>query len=276
MRPPATDARVCAPRTQAFIGVLDGHGQYGELCSDFVVQTLPPLLRQNLEHASMDMDTLQQILKSTFRTTNTLLHKHKIDSSLSGTTLTSVLMIGDRLITANVGDSRVVAAYRKTSRGGEVEYKAVPLTTDHKPELPQEKARIVSKGGRVAPWAQTDLDHILRVWLKDEDTPGIGEAGGVRSELGARRFYRSHPAPVLPCSSHVAILRGPSGIAGGYHCGAGLHGVQDYRESCLRPPGYGWNLGVHRRSRGRRHRRERHACSREDVSRSGRLFDCRR
>jgi serine/threonine protein phosphatase PrpC len=49
-----------------------------------------------------------------------------------------------------VGDSRGVLA-RVSRNGG---YDAVPLTKDHKPMLPEEKARIIASNGRVERYVQ--------------------------------------------------------------------------------------------------------------------------
>ena len=51
----------------------------------------------------------------------------------AGTTAIVVLMTKDKYFTANIGDSRAVLC-----RNG----KAVPLSTDHKPDLPSEHNRI--------------------------------------------------------------------------------------------------------------------------------------
>ena len=51
---------------------------------------------------------------------------------------------------------------------------AIPITIDHKPELPVEKERILSTGGRV--FAVEYLDGVKgpeRVWLSDMNVPGL-------------------------------------------------------------------------------------------------------
>ncbi|XP_042463859.1 probable protein phosphatase 2C 24 [Zingiber officinale] len=64
-----------------------------------------------------------------------------IESDIVGSTAVVALLDGNRkLVVANCGDSRAVL-----SRGGQ----AVPLTDDHKPDRPDELARIEGAGGRV-------------------------------------------------------------------------------------------------------------------------------
>ena len=57
-----------------------------------------------------------------------------------GSTALCCLVHGSRLVVANAGDSRAVAC---------VAGRTVPLTTDHKPNLPAERARIHLAGGTV-------------------------------------------------------------------------------------------------------------------------------
>ncbi|VAH39671.1 unnamed protein product [Triticum turgidum subsp. durum] len=60
--------------------------------------------------------------------------------AIVGSTAVVALLVRDRLIVANCGDSRAVL-----SRGGV----AVPLSHDHKPDRPDEMARIKAAGGKV-------------------------------------------------------------------------------------------------------------------------------
>ena len=89
---------------------------------------------------------------------------------LSGSTCVSLIYTPSKIITANVGDSR--AFMGKLTNG---KWKSLDLTRDHKPSLPDENNRILSKGGRIEPMRDDDDSFIgpLRVWLKDEDYPGL-------------------------------------------------------------------------------------------------------
>lgn len=57
-----------------------------------------------------------------------------------GSTALCVLRVGGALFTAHAGDSRAVAS---------VDGRALRLTKDHKPDLPEERKRIEALGGRV-------------------------------------------------------------------------------------------------------------------------------
>ena len=69
----------------------------------------------------------------------------RIDCEFSGSTSVVSFLKGKTLTTAWVGDSRGVLGRSKAGGG----YEAVPLTKDHKPTAPEEKARIVATNGRV-------------------------------------------------------------------------------------------------------------------------------
>ena len=65
----------------------------------------------------------------------------------SGSTVTAVLFDSLRIYCANAGDSRAVL-YTQGKKGG---LKVTPLSEDHKPCLPKERARVEKVGGRVNP-----------------------------------------------------------------------------------------------------------------------------
>ena len=61
-------------------------------------------------------------------------------------------IIGDRFLAANAGDTRIIIGTRKGFSF---------LTKDHKPDLPEEKARIESLGGRVLSYGAPRVEGIL-------------------------------------------------------------------------------------------------------------------
>lgn len=65
---------------------------------------------------------------------------HLMESSLTGSTAVVAVVTDRYIIVANVGDSRAVLCH-----GGI----AIPLSFDHKPDRPDERARIEASGGRV-------------------------------------------------------------------------------------------------------------------------------
>lgn len=94
-----------------------------------------------------DTEDMAGHLWDTFCTVNNFItNESGIDCTFSGATATVSVLIGGRLTSAWVGDSRAVLGRLE---GGSVH--AYDLTNDHKPDLPEETARIESAGGRVEP-----------------------------------------------------------------------------------------------------------------------------
>ena len=84
------------------------------------------------------------ILKRAFRHAERDLGKNEeIDANFSGTTCVMVFQIGERLICANVGDSRAII-----DKG--INNDVTPLGIDQKPDDPIESQRIIENGGEIS------------------------------------------------------------------------------------------------------------------------------
>lgn len=75
----------------------------------------------------------------------------RINSKMSGSTGVFVLVDSVKIVCANVGDSRAILLVKK--KNGELE--ALPISTDHTPNIETEKERILSSGGEVKPFKRT-------------------------------------------------------------------------------------------------------------------------
>ena len=71
-----------------------------------------------------------------------------MSTNLSGTTVTTVIFEGNKLICLNAGDSRAIKVRIPDPKNLSV-YEATQLTYDHKPESHTEKVRIKKAGGRI-------------------------------------------------------------------------------------------------------------------------------
>ncbi|KAJ1428811.1 hypothetical protein SESBI_08919 [Sesbania bispinosa] len=162
-----------------FFGVYDGHGEFGGQCSNFVKDRL-------VENLSNDPTLLEDPVKaytSAFLATNDDLHKNEIDDSMSGTTAITVLVIGDTLYVANVGDSRAVLAVKDGNR-----IVAEDLSSDQTPFRRDEYERVKLCGARVLSvdqveghkdpdiqnWGDEESqgDDPPRLWVQDGMVPG--------------------------------------------------------------------------------------------------------
>lgn len=146
---------------QMFVAVFDGHGPNGGEASRFVRDELP---------VSMCVEELTSepfaVLNKSCLGTNHKLSISDIDVYVSGSTGIMTLIRGPKCFVANVGDSRAVLG-RRFPDGSLV---AIDLSRDHKPDDPEEMARVVAAGGRVFEWG------VPRVWLQDVDMPGLAMA----------------------------------------------------------------------------------------------------
>ncbi|CAN6475953.1 unnamed protein product [Victoria cruziana] len=124
----------------AFFGVFDGHGGPG------AAEYLKLNLFNNLVHHPNFLKDTKSAIVETFKETDVnYLNKEKGQQRDAGSTATTAVLLGDRLLVANVGDSRVVAC-----RSGA----AIPLSIDHKPNRSDERRRIEDAGGFII-WAGT-------------------------------------------------------------------------------------------------------------------------
>ena len=170
-----------------FIGVCDGHGSCGHDVSGYLVNNLPQnlnasLIKENiLDISNANFDEISKIISSTFIQTDTnLVNNDKVDSTFSGTTCSSLIYTPERIISANVGDSRCVIGKFDGKN-----WSAKNLTRDHKPNEPDESKRILENGGRVESFKDDDGEFVgpERVWLKEDDIPGLAMSRSFGDEI---------------------------------------------------------------------------------------------
>lgn len=159
------------------------------------------------EHLSKDKDfalnpegfhnRVPQYMHQTYMRVHDDLMKLNFDCHLSGSTATSLLFDSRKIFCANVGDSRAVL-YSLVKKS---QFKITPLSDDHKPGLPAEKKRIESVGGRVEPilgpqgqWLGPD-----RVWMRNEDTPGLAMSRSLGDGLAHSLGVSSEPGKLEKC-----------------------------------------------------------------------------
>lgn len=120
----------------AMYGVYDGHGPAGHDCSDLSLRKLGSAF---LNDPDRERDPGAVLTKVFLDTQEILMKQGNFDTS--GTTCTIVYHDKklDKLTIAHVGDSRSVLGKKKDESSP---WESLELTTDHKPDLPKEKARI--------------------------------------------------------------------------------------------------------------------------------------
>ena len=167
-------------RRTHFFAVADGHGVFGKEVSEFVKASLAYKVEEEIKtifdkakklQRVVDSNEVKDALFSSFLYTNQQLYSSSgIDIYFSGSTCVSVLIVGNKVFCANVGDSRAVLA-REVS--GQVS--GLPLNRDHKANEPDEERRILMNGGRIEAFKDHNGRSMgpMRVWHLNENIPGL-------------------------------------------------------------------------------------------------------
>ncbi|KAL7564761.1 hypothetical protein ACA910_010168 [Epithemia clementina (nom. ined.)] len=151
----------------ALFAVYDGHGQGGELVSQFALHEI----QRRLEKHPSFHSSLEQAMRETFLTVDEALkHEPIIEPFFAGTTACVALLQDNRLTLANAGDSRAVLGRKRPDNG---DWQGINLTQDQNPDSPLEMERILKLGGYISPPPGPGLS--ARVWL-DSDMTQIGLA----------------------------------------------------------------------------------------------------
>ena len=166
-------------------GVLDGHGLHGHFVSqffkDYFVKNMINYTEMLKLRGIMTAEEIYKELKKTgFSYINELFNKADMeltkqnifDYTISGTTCNLIFQFKKHLICFSVGDSRCIIVYDKgdfTNQG------ILPLSTDHKPNLPGEIERIQLSGGEVDTMRDMYGNRIgpARVYKRGLDYPGL-------------------------------------------------------------------------------------------------------
>ncbi len=202
-----------------FMGVCDGHGYYGHEVSGYIKENLPMNLNHMIKKQKLNVlkDDLAPIIKKAFISENkSLIRNKQIDSALSGSTCISVIYTPEKLIIANVGDSRAVLGklieknidkekleyyFHKENKKKINKWIAKDLSRDHKPTIHEEAERIIKNGGRIRPMKDEDGEFVgpLRVYMKNKDLPGLamtrsfgdifGASAGIIAEPEVSEYY---------------------------------------------------------------------------------------
>ena len=169
--------------------VMDGHGVNGHLVSRFTTKYFTSFFKKNKKMNSSNSSEDQifyrlkkndyDVLKRVFRHAERDLEKNDdIDANFSGTTCVMVFQVGERIICANVGDSRAIMV-----KGN----KDIPLSFDQKPDDPEESKRIKENGGEISQYEEDgEKSGPFRVWKKGEAYPGIAMSRSIGDFIASK------------------------------------------------------------------------------------------
>ena len=191
----------------SYYGVCDGHGPSGHFVSDFiksniafiVYKHLKSLLLQNQNNNSSNLNEVDdsnidfsKLFKDCFLLMDSKLSENKsIDIELSGTTCVSLLFCDNRIISANVGDSRAIKGQYNIKTNN---WDYIALTRDHKPSEKDEAERIKKSKGIIHPYIDDDGNYAGpdRVW-KDDELPGLAMSRSFGDEIASSVGVFSEP-----------------------------------------------------------------------------------
>ena len=82
------------------------------------------------------------------------------------------------------------------------------MSRDHKPDIKDEKARILQNNGRVDPFREPNGDPIgpARVWLKNENVPGLAMSRSIGDLVASSVGVSPEPGIILIITEY-RILR---------------------------------------------------------------------
>ena len=201
--PHALPTRLNTKSTRSFFGVFDGHGEHGHDVAQFVRDALPQQLLKALAETPNDVGRAYR--DAFLRMDRMVDQSASVDDHMSGTTAVVLMLDGDMLHIANVGDSRVIIGQRK----GET-LVAFPLSIDQTPYRQDEYNRVRMTGARIMSGDQMDeirdwhdswAEDMEELGDDDSDPPRIwlpDDWSGLRVLALARRSRRQGGRGALP------------------------------------------------------------------------------
>ncbi|KAL1208075.1 putative protein phosphatase 2C 75 [Cardamine amara subsp. amara] len=161
VKPNFSKPEINQKRPVHFFGVYDGHGgsQVSTLCSTTMHTLIKEEVEKNEEEEEGSVNDVvvekkwRGVMNRSYKrmdelATSTCVCGSSVplcncdprEAAISGSTAVAAVLTQEHIVVANTGDSRAVLC-----RSGV----AIPLSNDHKPDRPDERARIEAAGGRV-------------------------------------------------------------------------------------------------------------------------------
>ena len=185
--------------------VFDGHGFNGHIISEYLKENLIKKIvnhqrlkvLDNLENIySQFSDNKYKIIKELFYEIDNEILNLNINKDLSGSTCTLLIQIGDKIINANIGDSKAILVYEDDNINNiKNKYKIVKLSKDCTPNIETEKKRIIMNGGKVIQLKNNNEQEKgpLRIFLKDKMIPDLSISRSFGDKIGKSIGVISNP-----------------------------------------------------------------------------------
>ena len=180
-----------------WFGVYDGNGPNGHDCSEFARKEIAKEFGRRIASGLPVLPSLKGAYNNVHER---LIETKSIETDISGTTSTTLLLMDNECLVANVGDSPAILGWQDVSSDS---LSARLLYSEHTPKRTDERMRIKRSGGVVMTVDQRDgaepihenwrEDEIPRVWSTDESklpgcafTRSIGN--GIAHTLGVTAY----------------------------------------------------------------------------------------
>jgi serine/threonine protein phosphatase PrpC len=210
-----------------FYSVLDGHtgSSAAKYTSRALHVNLELYLNAVVEAGTITTASIEQAVLQAFAKTQAdflqLYSNTTSTAAISGTTATIALVYNDKLVVANVGDSRAVMCCDSTNN------KVIEITTDHTPYVDAERQRIEASGGKI-----TLRKHgVLRVEGQLAVTRRIGGfvngSTHILTAVPDVHTFNISAATTDSCSNHQFVILSTDGLWDVVTSAEAVHVVQD-------------------------------------------------
>ena len=180
--------------------VFDGHGPHGHLVSQFLVKYFTDFFNNNQEikKCNRELEVFNLFLHSNYKilhdsivlSEEKLKEEKNINCQYSGSTCCMLIQIYQKIICANVGDSRAILISEM------IKEDIINLSTDHKPNFKKELERIKKYGGVVEKCLYEDgvFDGPYRVWNSSkQEYPGLAVSRSIGDTEGTKLGVLAEP-----------------------------------------------------------------------------------
>lgn len=179
--------------------IMDGHGPDGHFVSSFISKYFSfffrknekinsDLYKQNLDYIYYQLKKDNySLIKKAYQEAEKDLNKIKqMDIDFSGTSCIILIQLGDKIICANVGNSRAIMVKNYD--------RIIPLSIDNTPDIPEESERILKHGGIICQIEENENQlGPYRIWQKGEKYPGLDISRSIGDTVASKLGVISEP-----------------------------------------------------------------------------------
>ena len=166
-------------RGQYLFGVCDGHGAQGQAISDYFKEQFVQTVELLLPFEPKPDQIQKALIGATEKVANSLAGT-QIDIVFSGCTCLNVVVSGNNLVCANLGNCRAVIG-----RGAE-KWQSLALNVEHTLQNRKERERMIANNARIAvdTGENGEADGVERIYMGNQDVPGLEITRSIGDKIG--------------------------------------------------------------------------------------------